>query len=242
MLADRGVRATLSYAGRVNAPKDQPVPCRIGGFGGVPGLVAYLKEEAITHVVDATHPFAERMSLNAIQAAAETNIPLMALTRPPWQPGDGDRWQSVPDIDAAIQALAGPAKRVFLAIGRQNLDAFAKAPRHHYCLRLVDPPTTPPPFPSHEVIVARGPFSLEGDLALMKERRIDLVVSKNAGGMGARAKLEAARTLGLPVLMIERPVLPVRKEVDEPEAVLDWLAHADIDSSRTASSGTDLGV
>jgi len=213
-------------------PKEQPLPCRVGGFGGVEGLVRYLASENITHLVDATHPFARQMSLNAIEAAAEVDVPIIALTRPPWEPEDGDRWERVPDVEAAVRALIGKPKRVFLAIGQQNLDAFAAAPEHHYLLRLVDPPTTPPPFPHHSIVVARGPFTLEGDLALIKGQKIELIISKNAGGEGARAKLDAARALDLPVLMIERPLLPARTEVFSTQAVLDWLVH----------DGVDLGV
>ncbi|MCB1362166.1 MAG: cobalt-precorrin-6A reductase, partial [Rhodobacteraceae bacterium] len=183
-LADAGLGATLSYMGRVDKPKAQPIPVRIGGFGGVPGLVAYLREQGVTHIVDATHPFAAQMSTNAILAARETGVPLLALTRPAWQPGPGDRWQRVPDMPAAVAALAGPPRRVLLAIGRMHLAEFAAQPQHHYLLRLVDDPTEAPPLPHHTVVVDRGPFSTEADRTLMQEHAIDLIVSKNAGGTG----------------------------------------------------------
>ncbi|TCM86579.1 cobalt-precorrin-6A reductase [Rhodovulum steppense] len=231
-VAARGIMATLSLAGRVERPKPQPVAMRVGGFGGAEGLAAYLRETGISHVVDATHPFAAQMSRNAVIACAAAGVPLVALTRPAWAPGPGDDWQRVPDIAGAVAALAGPARRVMLAVGRMHLDAFAVRPQHFYLLRLVDPPASPPPLPHHHVIVSRGPFTEAGDSALMQEHRIELVVSKNAGGSGARAKIDAARALGLPVLMIDRPALPARDEVATPGAVLDWLAH----------SGADLGV
>lgn len=222
-LAARGIPATLSYMGRVERPKPQPVPVRVGGFGGVPGLVDWLRAHRVTHLVDATHPFAARMSANAVAAAAETGVPLVALVRPPWQPGPGDRWQRVPDIAGAVAALDGEGRRVMLAIGRMHLAEFAAQPQHDYLLRLVDPPVEPPPLPRHTVVIDRGPFSAAADRALMVEHRVDLVVSKNAGGAGAVAKLEAARDLGLPVLMIDRPVVPPRPEVGSVGAVLDWI-------------------
>jgi precorrin-6A/cobalt-precorrin-6A reductase len=231
-LANLGETAVLSYAGRVDDPKPQPVPTRVGGFGGVAGLAACLRENHITHLVDATHPFAAQMSHNAVAAAQETGVPLVALTRAPWQPGPGDNWRFVSDIPSAVQALAGPARHVCLALGRMHLAEFAARPQHHYILRLVDPPQQPPPLPHHSVIVARGPFDLAGDKALMRDHRVDLIVAKNAGGAGASAKLAAARALGLPVLMIDRPILPPRAEVQSVEHVIGWLDH----------SGTERGV
>jgi precorrin-6A/cobalt-precorrin-6A reductase len=222
-LAEARVPATLSYMGRVERPKPQPIPVRIGGFGGVPGLVAYLRDHAVTHVVDATHPFAAQMSANAVQACAETGTPLIALTRPAWEPGPGDTWQRVPDMAAAVAALAGPPRRVMLAIGRMHLADFAAQPQHHYLLRLVDEPGELPPLPHHTVVVDRGPFSAEADKALMRTHAIDLVVSKNAGGTGSVSKLIAARALGLPVLMIDRPRIPPRPVAHDIPAVLDWL-------------------
>ncbi|MFN3955308.1 MAG: cobalt-precorrin-6A reductase [Pararhodobacter sp.] len=223
-VAEAGLPATLSYMGRVERPKPQPVAQRIGGFGGVAGLVGWLRAHAITHLIDATHPFAAQMSTNAIAAAHTAGVPLIALTRPPWVPGPGDNWQHVPDIDAAVAALDGPAQRIMLAIGRMHLPAFAAQPQHDYLLRLVDDPASPPPLPRHCVVVDRGPFSLAGDLALMRDHGIERVVSKNAGGSGARAKLDAARALGLPVVMIDRPALPPRTETTTIDAVLRWIA------------------
>jgi precorrin-6A/cobalt-precorrin-6A reductase len=222
-LAEAGVPATLSYMGRVERPKPQPVPVRVGGFGGVDGLVAWLRDHGVTHLVDATHPFAAQMSGNAIAAAALTGVPLIALTRPPWQPGPGDRWTRVPDMAAAVAALAGPARRVMLAIGRMHLAEFAAQPQHDYLLRLVDPPREAPPLPRHSVVVDRGPFSAQADRNLMVRHGTELVVAKNAGGEGSVSKLIAARDLGLPVLMIDRPALPPRAEAATVGQVLDWI-------------------
>ncbi len=231
-LAEAGIPGVFSLAGRVARPLRQPLPMRVGGFGGVSGLVAYLRAEGITHVVDATHPFAAGMSANAVAGCAEAGVPLMALTRPAWAPVAGDRWTRVADIAGAVAALRRPRCRVMLAVGRMHLDAFAANPEHFYLLRLVDPPEGTLPFADCHVVVDRGPFTDEGDLALMHEHRIELVVSKNSGGTGAAAKLAAARRLGLEVVMIDRPALPARRELHEVGAVLDWIHHA----------STDLGV
>ncbi|WP_415921281.1 cobalt-precorrin-6A reductase [Tateyamaria sp. SN6-1] len=231
-VAERGLTGVVSFAGRVERPRRQPLPQRIGGFGGVGGLADYLHAEKISHVIDATHPFAAQMSRNAVSACAEAGVPLIALTRAPWVAGAGDRWTRVPDIAGAVEALDQPASRVMLAVGRMHLAVFAPNPQHFYLLRLVDPPKETPPFPDHHVLVSRGPFTKGDDHALMQEHRIDLVVSKNAGGTGAYAKIAAARSLGLPVIMIDRPALPERQEAHSAHAVMEWLRH----------SGVDLGV
>jgi precorrin-6A/cobalt-precorrin-6A reductase len=202
----------------------QPLPVRVGGFGGVAGLVRYLRAEGISHLIDATHPFAAQMSRHAVAACAETSTPLIALERAPWQAGPGDRWTHVPDIAGAVAALGEAPRRVFLAIGRQNLDAFASAPQHHYLLRLVDAPTDLLPLPQAEAVIARGPFTVEGDRALLQTHRIDLIVAKNAGGAGAEAKLIAARDLGLPVVLIDRPAVPERPVARTVAEVMAWLA------------------
>lgn len=222
-LADAGVPATLSYMGRVERPKPQPIPVRVGGFGGVPGLMDWLRTHRVTHLVDATHPFAAQMSANAVAAAVASSVPLLALIRPAWVPGPGDRWTCVPDMAAAVAALAGPARRVMLAIGRMHLAEFAVQPQHDYLLRLVDPPVRPVPLPKAHVVVDRGPFSAEADRDLMAQHRIDLIVAKNAGGTGSVSKLQAARELGLPVLMIDRPDIPPRRTAQTVAQVLDWV-------------------
>lgn len=227
LLAEKGVQATLSYAGRTEAPKAQPIKTRVGGFGGVRGLVEYLRDHNVTHLVDATHPFAAQMSAHAVEAARIAGIPHIALTRPAWVPVAGDRWLCARDIDAAVDMLAGPARRIMLALGRMHVEAFAAQPQHHYLLRFVDAPAEPPTLPHHSLVVDRGPFTIEGDCRLMQDHAIDLIVCKNAGGAGAAAKLTAARQLGLPVLMIERPTMPDRVEVYLPEDVMAWLGHDD---------------
>lgn len=225
LLAKQGVPATLSYAGRTEMPRSQPIAVRIGGFGGVAGLVDYLRAHRVTHLIDATHPFAATMSAHAVAAAREARVPLLALTRPPWEPAAGDRWTHVADIVEAVAQLAGSPRRVMLALGRMHVEAFAARPQHHYLLRFVDAPHEPPALPRHSLVVDRGPFTAEGDERLMRNHATDVVVCKNAGGSGAQAKLIAARRLGLEVLMIERPPVPPRREAHDPQEVLAWLRH-----------------
>ncbi len=215
----------LSYAGRTAAPAAQASPVRVGGFGGVAGLATYLRDERVTHLVDATHPFAAQMSAHAVAAAGHAGVPLIALTRPAWTSVAGDRWTRVADVTGAVAALAGPARRVMLALGRMHVAAFAAQPQHHYLLRFVDEPDTLPPLPHHDLVIERGPFDEDSDRRLMFDHRIDLVVAKNAGGSGASAKIAAARALGLGVVMIDRPAMPPRIEVHDVAAVFDWIAH-----------------
>ncbi len=215
--------AVFSYAGRTAHPVAQPLPTRIGGFGGVEGLVDYLTFERISHVIDATHPFAADMSRNAIRAGAQAGVPVLGYERAPWRAKEGDHWTHVADMDAACQALPDRGARVFLAIGKQQLAGFATKPENQYLLRLVDAPEGALPLPDAEVILARGPFDAEGDLELLRRHRITHVVAKNAGGAGAEAKLIAARRLGLPVIMVERPALPARDVRDTLKGVMGWL-------------------
>lgn len=226
-LAVAGLDAVFSYAGRTDAPVPQPLPTRVGGFGGIEGLERYLKEEGISHVVDATHPFAAQMSRHAIEACARSGTPLIAFERPAWVCGPQDAWVHVPDIDAAVAALPDTPARVFLAIGKQTLAPFATKPMHHYLLRLVDRPEAALPLPHTSVVIARGPFDTDADKALMQAHAITHIVAKNAGGAGAEAKLIAARALHLPVILIDRPALPPRRVAGSVEEVMDWLDHAD---------------
>jgi precorrin-6A/cobalt-precorrin-6A reductase len=219
------IGAIYSYAGRTQIPLGHELPTRIGGFGGVAGLAAFIREEGITHVVDATHPFAAEMSRHAVEACAATGVPLLALERKPWVRASGDHWIEVADVEAAVAALPEKRARVFLAIGRQHLTPFAAKPQHAYTLRFVDAPDGALPLPDVEVIVSRGPFTLQGDLELMRARGIEFLVARNSGGAGARAKIDAARELGLPVIIIERPALPERPRVESVEDAMAWLSH-----------------
>lgn len=210
------IRATVSLAGRTAEPAPQPIPMRIGGFGGVDGLVAWCQAEGIQAIVVATHPFAARIGWNAAEAARQLAIPAFTLTRPAWTPVEGDRWTEVADLDEAATALGAKPRRVMLTTGRLGLAAFAAAPHHWYLIRSIDPPE-PVALPQSEVILDRPPFDLAHELDLMKRHGIEVVVSKNAGGKATSAKIAAARTLGLPVVMVRRPPqpdLPSYKDVD----------------------------
>jgi len=224
-LARANIDAIYSYAGRTQIPLGHALPTRIGGFGGASGLADFVREARITHVIDATHPFAAEMSRHAVDACKMARVPLIALERAPWTQAAGDRWTTVRDIDAAVSALPDIPARVFLAIGRQHIAPFAAKPQHAYTLRFVDAPGETPPLLDAEVIVSRGPFTREGDLDLMRTRHIELLVARNSGGTGARAKIDAARELGLPVIMIARPELPARPRAESVEEVLAWLGH-----------------
>jgi precorrin-6A/cobalt-precorrin-6A reductase len=219
------IDAVLSYAGRTENPKPPPISWRVGGFGGVNGLVNYLRAEAIARVVDASHPFAAQMSAHAVAACAIADVPLLALEREPWRPAPGDRWIEVDDLAEAANALGAAPRRVFLGIGRQYLNVFAAHPQHAYLVRLVDPPRAPLALRDAEVIVARGPFEVASDRAMLAQHRIEIIVARNAGGDGASAKIEAARDLGLPVAMVRRPFIPTREKVETTADVLRWLAH-----------------
>jgi precorrin-6A/cobalt-precorrin-6A reductase len=225
-LAAAGTAGVYSYAGRTATPVAQPLPTRVGGFGGVDGLAEFIRREAITHVIDATHPFASQISRNAVEACAKTSTPLIAYLREPWAAGPGDKWQHVSTVEQAAAALPDHQARIFLAIGRQHLNPFAVRPQHFYLLRLVDAPNTALPLPDTEIVLARGPFTTEGDLALLQDHRITHVVARNAGGESARAKLEAARALGLPVIMIDRPSLPERRTAQSAGEIMRWLTQS----------------
>jgi precorrin-6A/cobalt-precorrin-6A reductase len=200
-----GVSVISSLAGSVARPRLPVGEVRVGGFGGPDALSRWLGEHAIAAVVDATHPFARRISASAVQATARAAIPLVRLERPGWQPGDGDRWQWVDDLPQAATALRTlGARRVLLTSGRQGLAAFARDDTTWFLIRCVDPPDGPLPT-RHEVLLDRGPYTLEGELALIDAHRVDVVVTKDSGGTLTEAKLRAARARGLPVIVVRRP-------------------------------------
>ncbi|WP_072394796.1 cobalt-precorrin-6A reductase [Hyphomicrobium sp. CS1GBMeth3] len=228
---------TLSLAGRTSNPAAAPgLALRVGGFGGSAGLARWLAEEKIAVVIDATHPYAAQISHNADTAAAERGLPLCTVIRPPWQPDPADRWQTVHSMEAAADALGTEPQRVFLSIGRQGVGAFLRAQQHSYVIRSIEPPEDNALPPDTTVIQMRGPFTLEDEIDLLRSRHIDVVVSKNAGGAATYAKIEAARRLVLPVVMIERPYKAGRHFVATAEEALDWLV------ARHAMSRSDRGV
>jgi precorrin-6A/cobalt-precorrin-6A reductase len=223
LAGDPRFSATLSLAGVTRRPASQPIPIRVGGFGGVAGLACYLRERRIGALVDATHPFATQMTANAIAAAQQTNTPLLVVLRPAWQPITGDHWTMVESMDAAAATLGTIPRRVLLTIGQKDLAPFRAAPWHHYVLRSVDPPPADALPLSVTTIAARGPFASDDEERLLRDERIDVVVTKNSGGSATAGKLAAARKLGLPVVMLARPPLPQTATVGSVGEVLAWL-------------------
>lgn len=217
------IAAILSLAGRTRAPAPAPIPVRSGGFGGAEGLRGYLASERIDAVIDATHPFAARMARHAAQACAAAGAPLLAFSRPPWMRQDGDWWIEVDTMEEAAVALGAAPRRVFLTPGRQQLAAFAAAPQHWYLVRAIDAPEDLETLPRRRLILARGPFSRPEEEALMRAERIDTLVSKNSGGEATYAKIEAARALRLPVVMVRRPERPPVSQATSVAEALAWL-------------------
>lgn len=222
LLVADGVAVTSSLAGRVSNPALPAGDVRIGGFGGVTGLTGYLRDFAPTVVVDATHPFAATISANAAAACAATGTPLLALRRPGWRERDGDAWSRVPTVTAAAEHVRrSPAGTVFLTTGRRDLAAFAADDDHDYLVRTVDPPDVAMP-PRTTLLLARGPYELAQERAIMVEHDVRLLVTKDSGGALTVAKLDAARELSLPVLVVDRPPMP--EGVDLVETVADALS------------------
>jgi precorrin-6A/cobalt-precorrin-6A reductase len=230
-LAERlAVRAdldiTLSLAGRTMSPAALPVPVRSGGFGGAPGLADYLLRERIDALIDATHPYAHIISANAAAAARKTGVPFLALRRTPWLKVTGDRWTEVANVRAAVEALGKVPRRVFVALGRNELAPFVDAPQHSYLIRSVDPVEPPLPLPQVSYVTGRGPFGEADDQALLTAHRIEIVVAKNSGGSATYGKIAAARALGIDVVMLRRPALPDAPAVETVEQAAAWLDHA----------------
>ncbi|RVD13038.1 MAG: cobalt-precorrin-6A reductase [Mesorhizobium sp.] len=216
---------TLSLAGRTESPVAQGVPVRTGGFGGACGLADYLRKEPIDLLIDATHPYAAQISANAAQAARVAGVPILALRRPGWEPVEGDRWTEVITSGDAARALGLAPRRVFLALGRQEVAAFEAAPQHHYLVRSVDAIEPKLAVPDASYLLARGPFREAEERALLEKQRIDVVVSKNSGGEATYGKIAAARALGLEVVMIQRPVLPDVPAAESVEALTVLVDH-----------------
>jgi len=232
------IAAVLSYAGRTREPAAQPIPVRVGGFGGAEGLARYLADETIDLIVDATHPFAERISANAATAAAATGTVIVAFTRPPWQRQPGDDWFEVADNAAALAALGPAPRRVFLTIGRLGIGDFRVGPPHHYLIRAIDPPPADDLPADHRLVLARGTFGRDEEIALMRAHAIDVLVTKNSGGEATYAKIAAARELGLPVVLVRPPARPDVPEVHTLAACLDAIAA----HGSTLSTGTERRV
>jgi precorrin-6A/cobalt-precorrin-6A reductase len=209
------ISVITSLAGRTRAPTLPQGEVRIGGFGGVEGLL-----------VNATHPFAAVISANALTAHQQSGVPLLRLLRPAWRKQPHDTWIQAPSVTGAAAICRWLGKRVLLSVGAQEVAAFTNLPRAHFFVRMVDPPEAPLPLVSAEAIVAKGPFALADERRLLLERDIDLIITKNSGGDATFAKIAAARELAIPVVMIDRPEIalhPGCDTVDTVAAATDWV-------------------
>jgi len=218
-------KVTLSLAGRTAAPLKQAGHVRTGGFGGASGLATYLRDNAVDILVDATHPFAARISANAALAARETNIPLIVLERPAWEKIAGDHWIEAKDVRESVTLLGATPRNVFLAIGRQELLPFRAAPQHHYIIRSVDPVPPDLALPNAQFILDRGPFDADAEKALFAAHRINILVAKNSGGDATYGKIAAARALKVPVAMIRRPGIRHPDSVSTCDEALARIRH-----------------
>ena len=228
LAAMRSVDLISSLAGRTREPRMPKGPVRTGGFGGAEGLADYLHAEQITHLVNATHPFAAQISANAVAAAEAAGIPLLRLLRPAWTARHDDRWVSARHAAEAAELCRREGGRIFLTLGSGEIDAFAEIHNAHFLVRMVDAPERLP-LRDYHLITARGPFSLQDELRLLAEHHIGLIVAKNSGGEATYAKIEAARRMGLPIIMIERPAIaidPRSPAVASVEDVVMWIRQA----------------
>lgn len=201
-LAAEGCDVTTSLAGRTREPGPVSGRLRIGGFGGAEGLAEYLKAGGFARLIDATHPFAKRISDNAERAAALAGIAFERRARPPWRKKPGDRWTTVMSLEEACAAIPAGA-RVLLAIGSQHISLFAGRADVHFVVRMVDPPAAPLSLPDHEIITGLPGKTPRQEAELLRQKKVTHIVCRNSGGEGAYAKIAAARELALPVIMLE---------------------------------------
>jgi precorrin-6A/cobalt-precorrin-6A reductase len=229
----KGVEVITSLAGRTRNPLAPAGNIRIGGFGGESGLTEYIREEKIDVLIDATHPFAAQISFNAASAAISCGIPHLMFIRPAWEKVPGDKWIEVESVESAAAILPDFAKRVFLTVGRQQLAPFANLESTNlkstnleniwFLMRLIDLPESNAVIPHGKILCYRGPFALEDERKLLVENEIDTLVSKNSGGDATRAKIIAARELGVKVVMVKRPLTPEGEKVSDVDSALRWL-------------------
>jgi precorrin-6A/cobalt-precorrin-6A reductase len=217
-----GLRVISSLAGRVRDPVLPAGEVRIGGFGGVQGLADWTRAEGVDVVVDATHPFAETISAHAVAAAAQAGLPLLRLARPGWQPQEGDDWHYAGSLPTAAALLPALGPRVFLTTGRQGLAAFAALHELWFLIRCVDPPEGAMPA-NRKILLARGPYARESERALMRQFAVDVLVTKDSGGSLTAGKLDAARDLGIPVIMVCRPDSPAAVSVAAVHDAVGWV-------------------
>lgn len=221
--ADGRFAPLLSLAGATAHPAPQPIPTRSGGFGGADGLAAFLRENRIGAVIDATHPFAERISANAVSACAQARVPLLRIERPAWSLAGRDRWTEVADMQAAAAYLGRRPLRVLLTVGRRDLLPFKTQPQHFYLVRSIEAPPASLLPPRCRVVEARGPFDVEQERSLFRTHRIQVLVAKNSGGHAVAAKLEVAQQEKFPVILVARPPASGAHSVPDTQGALDWL-------------------
>ncbi len=224
MLLDAGYNVTTSLAGVTREPLLPRGDVRTGGFGGVEGLVEYVAAENVVAIVDATHPFAEQITRQGFEAAKQAKIPYVRLERRPWKPLGREQWRLMPDVDAVVKALK-PEARVFVTIGRKDLPKFAARDDLSVLARSIEPPEMELP-ENWKFIQGRPPFSAYDEAELMRAHDINVLVTKNAGGKAVSAKLQAARELGVSIMMIERPVIEGIRKVRSVDQVMRFLPGA----------------
>jgi precorrin-6A/cobalt-precorrin-6A reductase len=222
-LTAKGHAVITSLAGRTIEPRRPQGEMRTGGFGGAAGLADYLCVAGIEAVIDATHPYAAAISAHAVEACESAGRPLLRFERAPWQPQKGDRWIMVDNLDAAAKVAPELGRRAFLTIGVKELGSFRDIDNVWFLVRLVDRPPGAIPLSHHELIQARGPFDANDERALMQQHGIGLVIAKNSGGDSTYGKIVAARDLGLPVLLLRRPVLPPAETATAIPAAINWV-------------------
>ena len=219
------IEVISSLAGRTKKPAALVGQVRIGGFGGAAGLANYLQENSIDMLIDATHPCAGQITINGAIASQLANIPHLMLVRPRWQKVASDNWIEVESVEAAAQAIPERVNRVFITSGRQQLEPFLRRshtyPKNWYLVRSIDPPDLE--LPNSKLLLDRGPFSLDQERQLLRDYQIQAIVSKNSGGEATYAKIIAARELGIPIVMIQRPAMPEGDKVTSMEEAIAWL-------------------
>ncbi|MFD0381834.1 cobalt-precorrin-6A reductase [Streptomyces stramineus] len=222
LAGDPALRVTSSLAGRVAEPRLRRGRCG-SGVRGPEGLARWLREQQVDALIDATHPFAGTISFNAARAAAGVHVPLLALRRPGWVAGPGDDWHPVGSLDEAARVLPTLGERAFLTTGRMGLAAFAHLENMWFLMRSVDAPEPPVP-PRMEVLLDRGPFTVEGERALLRRHAVDVLVTKDSGAAATSAKLVAAREAGVPVVVVRRPPAPEGVPVaEDPAGAAAWV-------------------
>ncbi|SMX31416.1 cobalt-precorrin-6A reductase [Octadecabacter ascidiaceicola] len=226
-LTDTGIKVIASLAGATRSPEPMPIPTRIGGFGGEEGFRAFVNAKGVSAVLDATHPFAEHISNRTARVCSELGLPYAQLVRPVWTPETGDNWTAI-DAPTDAAALIPEDAVVFLATGRQTLADYADLEGRRVLCRLIDPPTAPFPFEGGEFVIGRPPFSPRSEAQLFQALGVTHLVVKNAGGEGGRAKLDAARALNIPVLMLKRPAMLAGTQLSNVPEALAWVSSLEV--------------